>query len=308
MDIDFLINPSGQEKISFLVGDILHINGPLTRNMIRRITKSCRMWQLIYCILSIQTNFNVPEILTKYNYGLAINKNTKSNYNDLVDLCKQVINTILRTKNTIMYKLIFGNEFIDNIIQKYDNQLKNGNNYMCIYSKDTQTISHYFTIIKINKNKYYITSSYGSDYVAVPAYTMLFNINDLNNLIDALNDHIEYKDIIIAFYIKYFLGNNLPVYYSSDNIDFDAKLKYRAVENAEMKEIDLVFSNKKNKGSICVGIIPEYEQMIKTYYNDSIQIGNKVSGGYTKHKKTNKKQIKNKYKIHKNTYKTNKNK
>lgn len=244
-------------SINQLCSDIISYNsqhGVRTRGQIERSTSSCRMWQLIFAILT-----NLPE---------------EPEYYDLIKICHEVIERV--KQNDVLYSLIYSNEPLSGEIENYDadrTSFELGNNYMCIYIDGCpSTILHYFTVIKTIDNNYYLNSAYKSDYVCVPQYTTVLKLNELNRFVEALNSDEKYTE---QFFKKFFLEGNLSAY--SDELKF---VHINADEGNE-KEI-AVYTENKYRNRLRCGIITKYNTLIQlcisAYYtrNERVPAGKSV--------------------------------
>jgi hypothetical protein len=230
-----------------LCSDIISFNshyGVRTRGQISRSTVSCRIWQLIVAILD---NLSDDE----------------HEYYELVKICSDVIDQVKR--NNVLQSLIYLNHPIPSEIKKHDDtaQLELGNNYMCVYVEDTM-IFHYFTVIKTIDNKYYLNSSYKSDYVCVPQYTTALKLDELTRFANAL---INFDDKYTSKFIKkFFLKGNMSTYSE------EQKFKHIKPDEGNEREI-AVYTNNECKNRIRCGIITKYTDHIKlciyTYYTSN---------------------------------------
>jgi hypothetical protein len=184
------------------------------------------------------------------------------------------------TTDNILHRLIFFNEPINvipvnSIIDLHKTHLDTQIYYMCIYNSAIEigSILHFFTIIRV-KDKYYLNSSYGSDYVCVPQYTQLLVLEEFNNFCIDLPGK---SPNLINFYTKYFLKYNLQKRYNNNTIeDLDPSLKSKWIspldgiskETKLLVESDNVFS---------VGLINNYEELIEQYIGET-----KLGYGYRK--------------------------
>jgi hypothetical protein len=275
-----------QTEIIRTLGDDSHIettyvkfliscmNGVQTRSSIRLSTKACRLWQLQYCIFTILYNQN-PELIkdpphlhklcTSYQY---IFSNVESPLYDFI-----VQNNLPRT-NIIRYNEIIGAADFKEYIET------NLNTYLCIYGINKKGkniarngINHYFTIVN-NGNDYYITSSYGSDFVSMPySITKIDKISDFYDFCDCLYKFDEVdevdkektfcKKLVQKFMLNYFLNNPVKKRYQDNDIDVNKKLFSLWIDKdaANQEEIEKLWDNKNNYFD--VAIITNYEALVK---------------------------------------------
>ena len=224
-----------------------------TRNIFKRSTSSCRLWQFKLAI----TNYYLKNDITFIE-----------NETSIMDICN-IVNSFINDSshiNTLLHNIIIYNQpinimpilSIDNLYSNYsDTQLF----YMCIYNQNqnlvNSSIIHFFTIIRINSN-YFLNSSYGSEYVCVPQYTTKLDIEEFNlfcfNLVNKIPEFQK-------FYLKYFLQNNMKVRYNNNNINIDKSLKSKYISKDEgiFKENNFILNSSN---TYYVGLINNYETNI----------------------------------------------
>ena len=306
MDVDFLL--SHAEALSLVSKDIISFNAKhsvKTRAQTRKSTSSCRMWQLIMCILDQLElhGYSVKELIAGHSLGLSETDEHMSKYNNMVEQISSVLDNV--PKNRLLNALIYSNQTVPGAIEMYDPEtmpLANGNNYMCIYIDGmSNSILHYFTIIKTVDEKYYMNSSYGSDYVCVNQYTTFLPPDEFIRFVTGLNNPDTDEDYIGEFYQKYFLAGNIGVSYSEDDYENDPSLRFAdiAPNEGNLREIAVVTQNAYRANIRC-GIMPGYGELVGSV------VGSVYAGGRRrktkKHRTTNKK---NKRKTNKHV-KTNK--
>lgn len=261
--IEILNNKEYTNKITNFI-DICHKKTVKTSNQILRKTASCRMWQFKYMLLCKFNELN-DNIISK-----NINKILK-NPIIFLEICR-IMEEFISEKNqhNILYQVIVYNRnlnviHINNILDLGVNKNKIQNYCMCLYNPivDIGSIVHFFTIIRI-KNTYYLNSSYGSDYVCVPQYTVKLNKTEFNNFcMDLPNKQFQYQEFIY----KYFLKNNLKKRYDNNTIEnVNPKLKSEWIHPKKgiRKELDF-FVNGSN---LKVGLITNYEEILEEFINN----------------------------------------
>jgi hypothetical protein len=258
-----LTNKELSNKISNYI-DICHDEIIKTRNQIVRKTASCRMWQFKYILLHKFDELN----------NNIISKNLNKILEDptiFLKICR-IMTQFISTENqhNILYQTIVYNRNLNiipiNNILDLDNNTNIYQHYcMCIYNTDLDigSILHFFTIIRY-KDKYYLNSSYGSDYVCVPQYTLRLNKTEFNKFcINLPNKKEEFK----TFFSKYFLKDNLKKRYDNNTIEnINPKLKSEWIEpqNGIEKELDIYTYESNYK----VGLIPTYEEILEEFINN----------------------------------------
>lgn len=287
--IDSLRNKDIKRNIHQLYLKIYEVAKPATRAIVRDATSGCRFWQLVYVMLWKSIQDKKEELLTILGnvYELKNKKNTYMPlYKSLLERCKITVSNIQRDRGSNLYKIIFGNdalECLDNnppCITPYDATYHEmitsttGIYYMCIYLKRpkhpnhpdrSNTISHYFTVVHVNR-KYYIISSYGCDYICASYDVLDLNMGELSSFYNALEDvnNEANKGIITAFYEKYFLHNSNPPYCSDDLVEGNPVLKWTRVVNGPQKEIHDVFDQVEGT-TFHIGIFREYASTVQMY-------------------------------------------
>jgi len=189
------------------------MNGVQTRNNIRLSTKACRLWQLQYCIFTILYN-KKPSLIKESSYLHNLCNSYKYIFSNVESpLYDFITQNNLPKKNVICYMDVQGAAYFKKHIET------NANTYLCIYGInkegniiDRNCINHYFTIVN-NGNGYYITSSYGSDFVSMPySITKIDKISDFYDFCECLNkfdteSNDSCKKLVKYFMLKYFLNN-----------------------------------------------------------------------------------------------------
>ena len=250
-----------------------------TRNQKLRSTSSCRVWQLNYCIISYFYKIYNNQIFNNLN---VINK---------ICECIKIFLLSSDTESSVLHQIIFYNRPInltqinsfDDILMLRDYSSTQAY-FMCIYNEniDLGSILHFFTIIRKN-DIYFINSSYGSDYVCVPQYTTILNVQEFNKFCyDLTNKTSE----IPNFFEKYFLKGNLKKRYNSDTIEYNQSLKssWISPSSGKKKEIEILYS----KYSYKIGLINNYNELVSSFItninaNESINFS--LFGGRRKKQK-----------------------
>jgi hypothetical protein len=273
--IDVLVEPTLMEsqKLQFIISAI--DSRILTRDIHRRVTSSCKFWQLklnILCLVDI--NYFNNEI---YNYlindsiqPLPLPENVSYECNNISEL---FLNTIL-LKKTNFYEVIYNNNPINDVLLPIstfsdlplvDLAYRYGNSQLfslCIYPElqERGTICHFFTLIKKDE-KYYI-----------PQYTTEIDNNEFNifsNAISNLNDENN-KEIFKDFFQKFFLKGGLQKrLISSDPDDWSTEERqkmneYLPIEAGKNAEINFYFNPVFNY-SFKVGLIQNYKSELINY-------------------------------------------
>lgn len=288
--IELLSTPNGRFNVNRIYHEVFRTlfgrNSIATRRGLQLATTGCRFWQLFYAMLwhFIQQK---KEILAWLDRPHRLSHSSSSNEDrneSILSMLETGIHRVYQDSSSVFHKLVYGNKGkicsdssppSDVCVHPYQPGLslsQDGNYYLCIYidrPDGTIDISHYFTVIHVG-TEYYLTSSYGSDYVRVPYRIQPLPIEDLNQLQDSLS-HLAnplHKEKIVEFYMTYFLQGNLPPFYSEENVEGNPALKGKRVLNGQSREIKEVF-NGKEEGTIHVGILSGYESEIEKIMNSS---------------------------------------
>lgn len=307
----------------------------LTRGAHKRVTSSCKFWQLKLNILSLldDSRYFNSDI---YNYlvddsilPLPLPENVSYKCNNISEI---YLNTVI-LKNTNFYKVIYNNNPISDALLQIDNidelpltdiEYRYGDCQvfsLCIYPELQQngTICHFFTLIT-KDNRYYINSSYGSDYVCIPQYTTEINIDEFNQFclaVSNISDETN-KIIFIDFFNKFFLkGGFQKRLISSDPDDWTSEERkqmseYLPIEAGKSAEINFYFNPVFNY-KFNIALIKNYKSELLKYitgmfrktetigrstrkYHHYLRLNSsKTEGRKTKHIKKNKRKNK-KYK------------
>ena len=283
MDVDFLI--SNTDKLNTISKDIISYNsvfGVKTRGQTEKATSSCRMWQMIMCILDLLTNngYPVKELILGHSLKLSETDKHMKEYNKMITHISNIIDRI--KENDVLRMLIYNNQYDPSIVERYDPDtmpMELGNNYMCIYIDGKQhSISHYFTVIQPEYGRFYLNSSYGSDYVCSNQYTTELTVGEFSDFIRALDNPGENEEYIGEFYNKFFLKTNVGVYVSKENWENEPALRGTKIgaDEGNLREIGYITGNTERSMIHC-GIIPKYQELIQ-------DIVRSVIGGNRGHK------------------------
>lgn len=295
MNIDFLY--SHTDVLSIVSKDIISYNskyGIKTRSQTKKATSSCRMWQLIFSLLDNLQKRGLPikELIDGHSLGLSENEEHLRNYNLMISNISSLIDSITSDETSDLYRIIYQNDSsVSGISELSSDMLEYGNNYLCIYNTTKgfmeyfDNILHFFTIIRTEDNKYFLNSSYSSDYVCVNQYTTPIEINEIERFLNALNNPNTDESYIGEFYMKFFLKDNKAVAYSKDDYEDDSSKRFTMIQPDEgaLREINVITQNL-NRRYIKCGVMTNYD----THINELI---NSMNGG-KRYKKKNTRRIK----------------
>ena len=253
----YLTDEKNRFTINKFINAVLPDPSPSTRSQLKMISSGCRYWQLVIGVLFTlqrQGGYNLVTILEE-------SEETNPSYNTLVDRCKDIIVNITSENNHDFYDFFFNHD-PNSLVEEYTDatQIIEGINYFCIYDtiENEYIISHYFMIIKRGE-QYYLSSSYGSDFVCVPYSTSILNISDFLTFVEALRgisqpisneEKAAHWTIIQHLYNTYFLKGNLPVRINQDlrenNPSISQKIGSLLKQGPEI-ELKNVFKNKNTR-------------------------------------------------------------
>jgi hypothetical protein len=286
-------------EIRKFMRDVLFESPLTTRYQLQKTSSGCKFWQLFIAMLIIiqsKNAFSLISILAT-NRPKNSNKNYKTirpYYDILTNTCRGIYANIQRIPD---FNALFNNivSSTNPLLQNFTNseQFKYGTNYFCVYNESSfsneRLVSHYFTIVILN-GQYWLTSSYGSDFVCVPAYTSLLDIERFYAFIKALYDinNEENWSLIQEFYHHYFFQGNIPVQLSEDLHEFYGKELFKNVKGPRLiagPNIEMKHSLERGQqNQFRVGIIPAYEAVIDSIYGFVMSPPNPSSGGKIKRK------------------------
>lgn len=300
--ITFLINDN-HRSIDLLFSKMMrNENKRETRLSSKISTKGCKYWQLVVSILNILQKTSLKQYLSNQGiYDTIIDILSKGNslnnqeYSKLSNLVKKIYNYIIYNKSSDFYQFFYNNDG-NTLVNLFTtiSELQEGINYLCLYDKNKESqnkhISHYFTILRM-KGQYYLTSSYGSEFVCVPSNTIKLDILELENLIKALNNindnmtNTESLSIIKSFYDTYFFQGNIPISISDDLMnEYGSFLNYLKIGSKLTKGPSIEFNyihKNVSKNTYHIGIIPKYETEVKSYVNKIVLPQTSPTYGHT---------------------------
>lgn len=266
-----------------------------TRNQKLRSTASCRLWQFKYAVINYflgakkQINFNggsrtMTSIKSRSTKRKPLSRIMKSRRTTTLKkqsiVSKRIIeNMCIIIKNFLELKqnkypelndIVYLNIPLNTIKISSFNDIEqlpiNRNYYMCVYNENNQghgSIIHYFTIIREDKNTYYLNSSYGSDDVCVPQYTTKLDVNEFNALCNELPELTEYSKYL---YTKYFLIKNLRKRYNNNNIEANTTLKSKWISPKKGIEKEITSLGP----GYCIGYIKDYQNLVNKFIENNL--------------------------------------
>ena len=293
----------------------------ITRTGLKKSTASCRQWQLTYILLCLyaKNNVNFIQLISNY-YNNCFYQQTHEcqNATDLmqphINYIKHAIDYITKDENSYenpLYNIIVLNMFVPDYISPV-NEGKSfllslpvedifTNYCLCIYIDPTSGVNfgnilHYFTLIYDNTvNKWYLNSSYGSDFVCIPQQTQELDIEDFNRFCQGYDSDPEFY---VKFITDYFLLDGILTWRSKDDYEEDRSLRFKPIEPAQgiVHETNVYTQNMSNS-YFRVGYIPEYENLCLSVLQSRSTGGNHINS--IKKKRKSKTHKKRKSKTHK---------
>jgi hypothetical protein len=257
----------------------------ITRTGAKKSTASCRQWQLTYILLCLyaKNNDNFIQLISDY-YNNCIYQQThtcqlaNNNLITHINYIKHAIDYITTYENPYenpLYNIIVRNMFVPDYISPvnninsllFSNEKKFTNYCLCIYIDPTSGVNfgnilHYFTLIYDTMNeppRWYLNSSYGSDFVCIPQQTQELNIEQFNLFCQGYNSNPELYEEFIK---TYFLPNGITTWWSKDVYEEDPSLRFKPIDPSQgiVHETNVYTQNMYNS-YFRVGYIPEYENL-----------------------------------------------
>lgn len=238
-----------------------------TRNILKKQSTGCKYWQLVIAMLIIVQKHSSDNIIS-----ILTSSNSSEPYRKLVETCQSIFSkkSSNRDFNELFYNKVSSH---NHLLQEFHNSpLPHGVNYFCIYNSklpitehSERFISHFFTIVRIS-DTYWLTSSYGSDLVCVPAYTTPLNIDVFFAFVRAFYE--GNWEFIKEFYLFYFFQGNIPKRLHNKLKEFHGEHLFKGMKGPYLEkgpniEMKIAFENTENY-QFRVGIIPEYERIIES--------------------------------------------
>lgn len=270
MDLNLLTNDRSAYAIQQINNQIVKNTQDMpstrTRYKTRRAGSSCRVWQLIFCVLDNLQNrgYGINEMIECYvgGYFSEGNDDFVNKYYYIVELLGYIYN--YASEHEILNQVVYLNQPLPDVVLEFNGDIKSlplGNNYMCIYTKGlANSINHYFNIIKVSNDEYYLNSSYGSDWVCVPPYTTRITPFEFSEFLAALNVNNDENNIIITnFYNKFFLTGNLGRYVDEDTVEAYPERWSETIQSDQgnMGQIQEIIESP-NRINYAIGVIPNY--------------------------------------------------
>ncbi len=266
-----ILQSKEKREIEFFTSQLVTRSGPITRSMVDRATVGCRWWQLVYAIL----------VTLPYKRSILQETSTVSKVIGVLDRIRE-------NKYHPYYQLFYNNRVvecseskdtipcIDPIDSPFFRQTDEGNFYGVIYADredGSSTILHYFVLHchrEDARTRWWVSSSYGSEYVRIPVQTKEVSIDQLETFVEAIMDPVENRDILSEFFTEYFLQGGLPIRFSEENVESNSSLrgKYIPSEIGIKKEIAATLDGR-TISSLHVGIIKGLEDYVSYLLHES---------------------------------------
>mgnify|MGYP006092951339 CR=1 FL=1 len=299
----------------YIINDILHsifvkmsegALKSLTRGGTSRVTRSCRDWVLFYTLLDTYSEAVGTGFLNELEISDSIVdlQGWKKKNQDHLETISQIIKQIHgHVGGVTYYKIMYLNRPLlkKKILCKIECNLgsdtpedtpedmccpwpgREGKTKWTLCIHTNTGIYHYFLLLLLD-NEYYITSSYGSDFITVTQYTTkISDIDDFNSICQLINrgypSDDDEKNRISGFISKYFLLENEKVRIDAETIedrveDLEGSVKYRKVaklkaeyissDDAREMEINHLFTQSSNKENpLMISYIKGYDTYVR---------------------------------------------
>lgn len=289
-DITFLLTKQGRRAVEVFTRQVMPRCGIMTRGSVQQATVGCRWWQLVYAIL-VSLPYPMSTLLV-WSKGMNVSSEWKryqegaKRYQEMVDVTRAVIQQIEAYRGSSLYSILYRNQAVEcahgsgepclrRINASFVDSAADGRYYVCLYKADI--IGHYF-IIERRRPFWYISSSYGSEWVRVPVQTQEVPENELREWLDAIehmgkeNRDEEDTRILERFFIHYFLEGGLPVRYS-ENEPKERRGRPIPSHIGIAKEVEIALH-----GPLHIGYIESMEEYIQDMVANTVK--NVIKGGY----------------------------
>lgn len=286
--LDLLLTEEGQRAVALFSSQLQKRRFIGTRNKLKRATVGCRWWQLIYAAV-IVSPFS-PSLLLR---PLAHGEVDDPEYQRMVKTIRDTIQYISSYKQSALYRIIYGNEVIKCPIREtaqerelrlqynqpeipcimtmdesFVDTAEDGRYYVCIYTEGDRTdIAHYFVLIRRGgvNGEWYISSSYGSEWVEIPALTQSASEQDIRHMLVSMNhmDEERHKERLRRVFQRYFLQPeaSLRIRYSDTQYENNPKRKGQFIPRGlgVTSELDTVLNSNSR---LQMGYIQHMEENV----------------------------------------------
>jgi hypothetical protein len=202
-------------------------------------------------------------------------------YEKTVTVVKQVIHAIERSPYSALYQLLYRGKVLtceekeekENVpcIREMNvaflDTAQDGHYYSCLYHSNGN-IGHYFVLIR-QDGRWYLSSSYGSEWVRVPLRTQEVPVEDLRMALEAIENKND--TALEPFFRRYFLDGGLRMLYSDSQYEATPALKGKVIphELGVRRELDIVLTSGH---TLHMGFIEHMEEHVGMMVRDILPL------------------------------------
>lgn len=286
--VPFLLTKEGRRAVEVFTRNVTPQCRTVTRGSVHQATVGCRWWQIVYAIL-VSLPYPLSTLLV---WSKGVNKSSEwKTYQEMMEVTRTVIQQLETYRWSSLYSILYRNRVVEcpdevppeepclrRMNASFVDSAPDGRYYTCLYTGDT--IGHYF-VIERQYPSWYLSSSYGSEWVRVPVQTQEVPEDELREWLTVMDHMGEESDkkgeseedqrILEQFYIRYFLKGGLPMRYSENAAN---KLQGRPIplEVGIAKELEIALH-----GPLRIGYIESMEEYILSIVKNTV--GNVSRGG-----------------------------
>ena len=280
--VAFIRTKEGRRAVEVFTRQVAPRCQTATRGLVQQATVGCRWWQLVYAIL-VSLPYPLSTLLV-WSKGLNHSSEWKQ-YQEMIGVAQAIIRQIEAYRWSSLYSILYRNRPVEcpdaapssepclrRMDASFVDSATDGRYYTCLYTENN--IGHYF-VIERRRPSWYLSSSYGSEWVRVPVQTQEVPEDDLREWIDIIGrmgeESEEERRILERFYIHYFLEGGLPMSYSQNT---SKGLQGRPIpsEVGIAKEVEIALD-----GPLHIGYIESMEEHIQGIVES--MVGNVAHGG-----------------------------
>jgi len=294
--LSMLFTEEGQRAIDLFSAHLKKRQCVRTRHMLRSETVGCRWWQMVYAILMV-VPYPAPSLLLRaWREGVS-----DPQYIQLIEVVKGAIDMIQSSPRSSLHRMLYGGEVLRcagagaeeeeekgislpcmrDMDRSFIDTAEDGRYYACLYHStadqaDQGLIDHYFVLIR-HEGRWYVSSSYGSEWVHVPLRTQEIPMEDLRAMVGAMEEGVgvgNHRRMLEGMFRRYFLDGGLRKLYSEEQYEGDPRLRGKVIPQAMgiQRELNTVLTAER---SLRIGFIEHMEENMR----DVVQYVLPVEGG-----------------------------
>ena len=287
--LSMLFTEEGQRAIDLFSAHLKKRQCVRTRHMLRSETVGCRWWQMVYAILMV-VPYPAPSLLLRaWREGVS-----DPQYIQLIEVVKGAIDVIQSSPRSSLHRMLYGGEVLRcagadeekgislpcmrDMDRSFIDTAEDGRYYACLYhsTADQGLIDHYFVLIR-HEGRWYVSSSYGSEWVHVPLRTQEIPMEDLRAMVGAMEEGVgvgNHRRMLEGMFRRYFLDGGLRKLYSEEQYEGDPRLRGKVIPQAMgiQRELNTVLTAER---SLRIGFIEHMEENMR----DVVQYVLPVEGG-----------------------------